>query len=110
MKTVYLILKIALLLILLLLTVKNTQTVEFFWGFRSSVSWPLIVLLLLFFVVGALFGVLAMLRRVLNLRAQVASFQRDIKKQHKAKEQALLQEKHTPAAVAAAEKKLNDNL
>lgn len=110
MKIVYLILKIALLLVLLLLTIKNTHSVEFFWGFKNSVSWPLIVLLLIFFVIGALFGVLAMLRRVLGLRSEVASLQRDAKKQQKAKEQALLQEKNTPAAVEAAEKKLNNQL
>ena len=83
MKIVSLIIKIALLCVLLFFTMQNTHSVEFFWNSGKSASMPLIVLLLITFIIGAIFGILAMLGRILTLRHEVASLQRERKKAEK---------------------------
>lgn len=83
MKYISLAVKVVILLALLLLAVKNTQTVDFFYSYDGSVHWPLIVLLMLFFVIGTVFGILALLGRLLSLRSQVVRLQRELQKQSK---------------------------
>ena len=58
MKTVYLIIKIIVLLVFLLLAVSNTQAVQFFYLPGQEVSLPLILVLFGAFLVGAVFGLL----------------------------------------------------
>ncbi|MDO5686799.1 MAG: LapA family protein [Neisseria sp.] len=97
MKLVYLLLKLAVLLVLLFFTVQNTHVVNFVWGIRQSVDLPLIVLLLLFFVIGAVFGIFAMLGRILSLRNEVNALQRERKKAEKAAAQQAQAAQQTPA-------------
>ena len=65
MKIVYALIKILILLAFVLLAVSNTQSTAFHYLPGQEISLPLIVLLLGFFVVGAIFGVLAMLVHLL---------------------------------------------
>lgn len=89
MKIIYALIKIVVLLILLLLAVSNTQMTAFNYLPGQTVNLPLIVLLLLFFIVGAVFGVFAMFGRLLRLRSQVNQLQAKLDKQIKAAAQAV---------------------
>ena len=80
MKTIYLAIKIILLLVLLFFAVQNTHMVEFFWFGKGGVNLPLIALLFVAFAVGALFGMFAMLGRILTLRGENNSLKRELKK------------------------------
>lgn len=83
MKIVYVVIKIIILLAFIVLAVANTQITAFNYVPGQAVSLPLIVLLLVFFVVGAVFGVLAMFRRLLSLRNEVSRLRREIRKNHR---------------------------
>lgn len=89
MKIIYALIKIAVLLILLLLAVSNTQMIAFNYLPGQIVNLPLIVLLLIFFIIGAVFGVFAMFGRLLRLRSQVNQLQAKLDKQIKAAAQAV---------------------
>lgn len=91
MKIVYLLLKLLVLFVLLFFTVQNTHVVKFVWGVQQSVDLPLIVLLLIFFVIGAVFGIIAMLGRILGLRNEVNALKRERKKAEKAAAQIAAQ-------------------
>lgn len=80
MKIIYTLIKIIILLAFILLAVSNTQTMAF--NYLPGLTWhlPLIVLLLAFFVVGAVFGVLAMFGRLLSLRNEVNRLRAEVKK------------------------------
>ncbi|MBP7810868.1 MAG: DUF1049 domain-containing protein [Neisseria sp.] len=80
MKTVYLIIKIIVLLVFLLLAVSNTQAVQFFYLPGQEVSLPLILVLFGAFLVGALFGLLALFGRLLSLRNENARLRAEVKK------------------------------
>ena len=58
--------------------VKNDQqiTLRYFFGYEWQSS--LVVVLLMFFAAGAIFGVLAMLVNVLRQRREIARLKRDI--------------------------------
>lgn len=89
MKIIYALIKIVVLLILLLLAVSNTQMTAFNYLPGQTVNLPLIVLLLIFFIIGAVFGVFAMFGRLLRLRSQVNQLQTKLDKQIKAAAQAV---------------------
>ncbi|PXY97611.1 DUF1049 domain-containing protein [Snodgrassella alvi] len=89
MKIIYALIKIMVLLILLLLAVSNTQMTAFNYLPGQTVNLPLIVLLLIFFIIGAVFGVFAMFGRLLRLRSQVNQLQAKLDKQIKAATQAV---------------------
>ena len=80
MKIIYTLIKIILLLAFILLAVSNTQTIAFNYLPGQAWNLPLIALLLLFFVVGAVFGVLAMFGRLLTLRNEVNRLRAEVKK------------------------------
>ncbi|MCO6503861.1 MAG: LapA family protein [Snodgrassella sp.] len=81
MKIVYTLIKLAVLIALLLLAVSNTQTITFSYLPGQSVDLSLIVVLLIFFIVGTIFGVFATFGRLLRLRSQVNTLQDQVKKQ-----------------------------
>lgn len=89
MKIIYALIKIVVLLILLLLAVSNTQMTAFNYLPGQTVNLPLIALLLIFFIIGAVFGVFAMFGRLLRLRSQVNQLQAKLDKQIKAAAQAV---------------------
>ena len=97
MKIVYALIKIVILLAFVLLAVSNTHSTAFHYLPGQEISLPLIVLLLGFFVVGAIFGVLAMLGRLLALRNEVNRLRREIRKNGRGAELAA-----TPPATTMA--------
>ena len=97
MKIVYALIKILILLAFVLLAVSNNQSTAFHYVPGQEISLPLIVLLLGFFVVGAIFGVLAMLGRLLALRNEVNRLRREIRKNGRGAELAA-----TPPATTMA--------
>jgi uncharacterized integral membrane protein len=73
----------ALFFVLLGFAVKNDQpvTLRYFFGYEWQSS--LVIVLLLFFSVGAAIGVLAMLGNVLQQRREIARLKRDIRVKNK---------------------------
>ncbi|MBI5625998.1 MAG: LapA family protein [Nitrosomonadales bacterium] len=74
--------------------VKNDQpiTLRYFFGYEWQSS--LVVVLLLFFSVGTMVGVLAMLVNVLRQRREIARLERDIKTRNKLA--GIIEEQQTP--------------
>ena len=72
-------LRIVLFIVLLGFAVKNDQpvTLRYFFGYEWQSS--LVIVLLVFFAVGAAVGVLAMLANVLQQRREIARLKRDIR-------------------------------
>ncbi|MBP6562860.1 MAG: LapA family protein [Neisseriaceae bacterium] len=100
MKYFYLIIKLVLLLFLLMLTINNTHSVAFNWFMQQTVQWPLVVLLLIFFVIGAVLGVLSMLGRILRLRNEVNRLRKENHKHIKVFEE-------DPSVAATVAQKMN---
>ena len=98
MKIVYALIKIVILLAFVLLAVSNTHSTAFHYLPGQEISLPLIVLLLGFVVVGTIFGVLAMLGRLLTLRNEVNRLRREIRKNGRGAELEAV-----PSAAAAPE-------
>lgn len=80
MKIVYTVIKIVILLVFILLAVSNTQMTAFDYLPGQAVHLPLIVLLLVFFVVGAVFGVLSLFGRLLALRSEISRLRGELNK------------------------------
>lgn len=76
-------LRIVLFIALLGFAVKNDQpvTLHYFFGYEWQSS--LVVVLLLFFAVGTVVGVLAMFSSVLQQRREIARLKRDIRVKNK---------------------------
>ncbi len=76
-------LRVLLFIALLGFAVKNDQPIalHYFFGYEWQTS--LVVALLLFFAIGAIIGVLAMLVNVLQQRREIARLRRDLKKRNK---------------------------
>jgi len=72
-----------LFVVLLGLAVKNDQpaTLYYFLGFKWQTS--LVVVLLLFFAMGALVGMLAVLGSLLRQRREIAALKRDLRMKNK---------------------------
>ncbi|MDF7676514.1 LapA family protein [Neisseriaceae bacterium ESL0693] len=80
MKVIYSLIKLLVFAVLILLAITNTQTIGFNYLPGQSIHLPLIVLLLIFFIIGAVFGVLAMFGRLLKLRSEAGRLRGKIKK------------------------------
>ncbi|MDO4997619.1 MAG: lipopolysaccharide assembly protein LapA domain-containing protein [Neisseria sp.] len=89
MKFIYLIIKILILLLLLVLAVSNTQSTAFFYLPGQQIDLPLIAILFVAFVVGTIFGILAMFGRLLRLRAENNRLRSEVKKTARLNEQDL---------------------
>ena len=76
-------LRAVLFIVLLGFAVKNDQqiTLRYFFGYEWQSS--LVIVLLMFFAVGATVGVLAMLPNVLQQRREIARLKRDIRVKNK---------------------------
>ena len=74
-------LKFALFVLVLSFAVKNTEmvTVRYYLGHEWQA--PLIFVLLLFFCVGAAFGILASLTHLFRQRREIVALKRDVRKQ-----------------------------
>lgn len=90
MKIVYILIKLVVLIALLLLAISNTQTVTFNYLSDQAINLPLIALLLIFFIIGAVFGVFAMFGRLLQLRNHTNQLQKQVKKEQDKSTQLLL--------------------
>jgi uncharacterized integral membrane protein len=77
------ILRVVLFIALLGFAVKNDQpiTLRYFFGYEWQSS--LVLVLLIFFAVGAVVGVLAMFVNVLQQRREIAALQREIRVKNK---------------------------
>jgi uncharacterized integral membrane protein len=77
------ILRLALFIVLLGFAVKNDQpiTLRYFFGYEWQSS--LVIVLLIFFAMGATIGVLAMFANVLQQRREIAVLKRDIRVKNK---------------------------
>ncbi len=77
------ILRVVLFIVLLGFAVKNDQpiTLRYLFGYEWQSS--LVIVLLVFFAVGAVVGVLAMLANVLQQRREIAALKRDIRVKNK---------------------------
>jgi len=73
------ILRIVLFLALFLLALKNTDTVSLRLYFDQVWQAPLILVLLVFFVAGAVIGVIATLATVFRQRREIARLQRELR-------------------------------
>ncbi|XLM19750.1 LapA family protein, partial [Chromobacterium piscinae] len=73
------IVELALLLLLIAVTVQNSHAVEFKLFFGQSWSAPLIVFLLLFFVAGAVVGLLATFSFYLKNRRELSQLKKELR-------------------------------
>ncbi|OWY39945.1 hypothetical protein CEK28_04165 [Xenophilus sp. AP218F] len=73
------IIELALLLFLIAVTVQNSHSVEFKLFFGQSWSAPLIVFLLLFFVAGAVVGLLATFGYYLKSRRELSQLKKELR-------------------------------
>ncbi|KIA81501.1 LapA family protein [Chromobacterium amazonense] len=73
------IVELALLLLLIAVTVQNSHAVEFKLFFGQSWSAPLIVFLLLFFVAGAIVGLLATFSFYLKNRRELSQLKKELR-------------------------------
>lgn len=80
MRLLSLIVKIVIFVVLVLFATLNTHSVRFGYFPGQSVEWPLIVVLLIFFVVGTVFGILSMFGRLMRLRSENARLRREVEK------------------------------
>ena len=73
------ILRVVLFIVLLGFAVKNDQpvTLRYFFGYEWQSN--LVIVLLIFFAIGAAVGLLAMFANVLRLRREIAVLKRDIR-------------------------------
>lgn len=80
LKIFSLIIKGIILVLLLILAFINTERVKFTYLPGQAIEQPLIVVLFGMFVVGCLFGVLAMFGRLLRLRAENHRLRAEVQK------------------------------
>jgi putative membrane protein len=71
--------EIFLLIVLVAITVENSHAVELHLFFGQVISAPLIVFLLVFFVAGALIGLLATLGYYLRMRRELSQLKKEIR-------------------------------
>ena len=83
MKLIFRLIALALFVVFFDFALKNTDEVvlHFFWG--SQTRSPIILLLLTFFVAGAVLGVLAMVTTVLRYRRELARYKKAAEEQKK---------------------------
>ena len=100
MKLFSLIIKLLLLAVFIILAAFNTHIVSFSYLPGSEIRMPLILLLLAFFIVGAVFGVFAMFGRLLSLRHENNRLRNEVRKNAR-----IAQEQLQAALSSATEKK-----
>ena len=99
MKLFSLIIKLLLLAVFIVLAAFNTHLVNFSYLPGSEISLPLILLLLAFFVIGAVFGVFSMFGRLLSLRHENNRLRNEVRKNARIAQEQL----QTPVPVDAAQ-------
>jgi len=107
MKLFSLIIKLLLLAVFIVLAAFNTHIVSFSYLPGSEIRMPLILLLLAFFVIGAVFGVFSMFGRLLALRHENNRLRNELKKNARmvtAAPQAKLPDNAAPAPAGTAAK------
>lgn len=80
MKIIALVIKAFVLLFFLILALVNTQIVPFSYVPGQQVQWPLIVVLFLAFILGAVFGIFALFGRLLRLRSENSRLRAEVQK------------------------------
>lgn len=80
MKLIALAIKAVILLFFLILALINTHAVPFSYVPGQEVQWPLIVVLFLAFILGAVFGIFAMFGRLLRLRSENNRLRAEVQK------------------------------
>lgn len=78
MKIISLTIKILILLILFYITINNLTNVDFYWSINHKINLPLILLLFIFFIIGAIFGFLSILSKLLYLRINIFSLKKKL--------------------------------
>ena len=73
------IVELAVLVLLIAITIQNSQPVSFHLFFGQSWNLPLIVFLLGFFIVGILMGSLAMLPYYVRMRRELSKLKKDLR-------------------------------
>lgn len=99
MKLFSLIIKLLLLAVFIVLAAFNTHLVNFSYLPGSEISLPLILLLLAFFVIGAVFGVFSMFGRLLSLRHENNRLRNEVRKNARIAQEQL----QTPAPADTAQ-------
>jgi lipopolysaccharide assembly protein A len=79
MRYVMWLLKIALFLLVLTFAAKNTAPVTVRYYLGNEWDAPLVLVLLVFFVLGALFGIVAGLAKVFRQRREIAALKRELR-------------------------------
>ncbi len=97
MKLISLIVKLLLLAVFIVLAAFNTKLVGFSYLPGSEINLPLIVLLLAFFIIGAVFGVFSMFGRLLSLRHENNRLRNEVRKNARIAQEQL----QTPAPADA---------
>lgn len=97
MKIIYAIFKLLILIVLLILAISNTQTVQYFYLPGQEVSLPLILILFGAFLIGTVFGIFAMFGRLLRLRSENNRLRAEVKKSARLTEKEL----HIPTAATS---------
>jgi len=79
MRIFFLLFKVAIFLLLLGFAVKNTDTVavRYFLGFEWQA--PLVIVLLVFFVIGIVIGILASIAVIVRQRREILGLKRDLR-------------------------------
>lgn len=80
MNLIYNLIKLLVFIVLVLLAITNTQITTFNYLPGQTIHLPLIVLLLIFFIIGALCGIFAMFGRLLKLRSETGRLRSKVKK------------------------------
>lgn len=74
-------LKFVVFVLVLSFAVKNTDTVTVYYYLGHDWQAPLVVVALLFFIVGAVIGVLASLSHLFRLRREISTLKRELRTQ-----------------------------
>lgn len=80
MKIVSLIIKVILLVFFVILALINTQKIPFFYVPGQQIEWPLIVVLFISLIIGAVLGIFSMFGRLLRLRAENNRLRAEVQK------------------------------
>lgn len=80
MKTLYTLIKLIILGLFLILALLNTQSVPFSYLPGQEVQWPLISILFITFLIGAVLGLFALFGRLLCLRNENARLKSEVQK------------------------------
>lgn len=77
--------ELALLVLLVAVTVQNSQSVEFRLFFGQAWNAPLIVFLLVFFVAGVAIGLMATFGYYLRMRRELSRLKKEMRQRHQSR-------------------------